>query len=408
MKTLLKISWRNVWRNKGRSLAIIIAISIGLWGGIFATSISTGLINQQFESSINTRVSHIQIHNPDFIKEKNTKHTIQNTQEIIKYLNKSDKVLAYCSRILNNGMLLTANSTSGINIYGIDADTENKTTKLKQNTIEGNYLDSIDSRNPILIGASLASKKKISIGNRIILTFQDVNGEIISASFKVCGIYRTANSTLDELNVYVKKSDFSKLLGKEDISNEIAILLHDFNNAEPFKEELQDIFTENEIRTWAEVSPDLSYTKEMTGVSLMVLIIIILGALGFGLLNTMLMTIFERTNELGVLLSVGMNKIKVFLMILFETSYLILSGSFIGIVLSLISINLANKTGLDFSSTGAEIFEQYGFEAIIYPEVSSAFYLQIVVLVILTAIIATVYPAYKALKLNPAEAVRKE
>jgi len=336
MKTLLKISWRNVWRNKGRSLAIIIAISIGLWGGIFATSISTGLINQQFESSINTRVSHIQIHNPDFIKEKNTKHTIQNTQEIIKYLNKSDKVLAYCSRILNNGMLLTANSTSGINIYGIDADTENKTTKLKQNTIEGNYLDSIDSRNPILIGASLASKKKISIGNRIILTFQDVNGEIISASFKVCGIYRTANSTLDELNVYVKKSDFSKLLGKEDISNEIAILLHDFNNAEPFKEELQDIFTENEIRTWAEVSPDLSYTKEMTGVSLMVLIIIILGALGFGLLNTMLMTIFERTNELGVLLSVGMNKIKVFLMILFETSYLILSGSFIGIVLSLI------------------------------------------------------------------------
>jgi putative ABC transport system permease protein len=408
MKTLLKISWRNVWRNKGRSLAIIIAISIGLWGGIFATSISNGLINQQFESSINTRVSHIQIHNPDFIKEKNTKHTIQNTQEIIKYLNKSDKVLAYCSRILNNGMLLTANSTSGINIYGIDADTENKTTKLKQNTIEGNYLDSIDSRNPILIGASLASKKKISIGNRIILTFQDVNGEIISASFKVCGIYRTANSTLDELNVYVKKSDFSKLLGKEDISNEIAILLHDFNNAEPFKEELQDIFTENEIRTWAEVSPDLSYTKEMTGVSLMVLIIIILGALGFGLLNTMLMTIFERTNELGVLLSVGMNKIKVFLMILFETSYLILSGSFIGIVLSLISINLANKTGLDFSSTGAEIFEQYGFEAIIYPEVSSAFYLQIVVLVILTAIIATVYPAYKALKLNPAEAVRKE
>jgi putative ABC transport system permease protein len=408
MKTLLKISWRNVLRNKGRSFAIIIAISVGLWGGIFGTSISTGLINQQFESSINTRVSHIQIHNPEFIKEKNTKFTIQNAMDIIKYLNESDEVLAFSSRILNNGMLVTAKSSSGVNIYGIDAEFENQTTKLKQNTIEGRYLDSINSRNPILIGASLASKKKISIGNRIILTFQDINGEIVSAAFKVCGIYRTANSSLDEQNVYVKKSDFSKLLGDKDFSNEIAILLNDFNNAEPFKEELKNVFAENEIRTWAEVSPDLSYTKEMTGISLMVMIIIILGALGFGLLNTMLMTIFERTNELGVLLSVGMNKVKVFLMILFETSFLILSGSLIGIILSLVSINIANKKGLDFSATGAEIFEQYGFEAIIYPEVSTEFYFQIVFLVVLTAIIATIYPAYKALKLNPAEAVRKE
>ena len=247
MKTLLKIAWRNVWRNKGRSFAIIIAISIGLWGGIFGTSISTGLINQQFESSIKNRVSHLQIHNPDFINEKNSKYTIQNEIEIRKYLNNSNKVFAYTSRILNNGMLMTAKSSSGVNIYGIDSESENKTTKLKHNTIEGRYLDSINSRNPILIGASLANNKKISVGNRIILTFQDVNGEIVSASFKVCGIYRTANSSLDEQNVYVKKSDFSKLLGDNDFSNEIAILLNDFNNAEPFKEELKNVLTEMEI-----------------------------------------------------------------------------------------------------------------------------------------------------------------
>jgi putative ABC transport system permease protein len=264
------------------------------------------------------------------------------------------------------------------------------------------------SRNPILIGAKLAEKMKMTIGNRIVLTFQDINGEITSASFRVCGIYRTSNTTNDGRNVYVKKSDLLALLGKDEVVNEVAILLHNLDDVSGFRTELQSKYSGNEIRTWAEISPDLSFMNEFTGFMMMILLIIILMALAFGLLNTMLMTIFERTRELGVLISVGMSKKRVFLMILLETTFLVISGALFGSLLGALTVNSTNSTGVDLTRFGADAFSDFGFAPIIYPSLENSYYLYLALLVLITSFLAAVYPAFKALKLNPADAVRRE
>lgn len=407
MKTLLKISWRNVWRNKARSLVIIMAIACGLWGGTFATALMTGMIEQKFNSTIRNQVSHIQIHHPEFVRENQTEFVVTGIESLEAKLESSDKVMAWSARTLVNGMIANASMTSGIEIFGIDPARENRTTHFQESLTEGDYFESV-SRNPILVGKKLADKMKISTGNRIVLTFQDIHGDITSASFRVCGIYRTSNTANDERNVYVRQSDLLPLLGVDEAVNEVAILLHHIDDVQAFRDELKAEFAGNEIRTWAEISPELSYLNEFTGLMMMILLVIILMALAFGLLNTMLMTIFERTRELGVLISVGMSKKRVFLMILLETTFLVITGSVAGSLLGAFTVSSTGRSGVDLTGFGAEGFSDFGFDAVIFPSLDNSYYLYLAALVLVTSFLASVYPAVKALKLNPADAVRRE
>jgi putative ABC transport system permease protein len=407
MKTTIKIAWRNVWRNKARSIVIILAVGFGLWGGVFSTALINGMIKQQFDSSIKNTVSHLQIHHPDYLLEKEPVYTVADSESIIQFLATHKDVAAFTARARTNGMLATAAMTSGVEIYGIGPDMENNTTELKGNVVDGDYFEQL-TRNPVLIGEKLAKKMKISTGSRIIITFQDLENEIISASFRVCGIYKTSNTGNDERNVYIKQDDLDALLGGQGTVNEIAVLLHDLEKSTVIQTELKGLFPTNEVRTWFEVSPELSFMTEFSGFSMMILLIIILFAMAFGLLNTMLMTIYERTRELGVLMSVGMNKMRIFSMIILETSFLVLSGSIFGTIIGGLTVHFTSKSGLDISAFGGEVLSEYGFSAIIYPTLEPSFFFHLAVLVLITAILSAIYPAYKALKLKPAEAVRKE
>ncbi|MDV7400815.1 hypothetical protein RZS08_55880, partial [Arthrospira platensis SPKY1] len=163
MGTLLKISWRNVWRNRARSIVIILAVGFGLWGGVFTTSFLNGVVVQMIDNGINKQVSHLQIHNPQFLTERQSEFVISRADEIIRELDNSDLVRAYSLRTLSNGMLATASMTSGVEIYGINADQENSTTSLGESIIEGEYFTGA-VKNQILVGSKLAKKMKLDPG----------------------------------------------------------------------------------------------------------------------------------------------------------------------------------------------------------------------------------------------------
>jgi putative ABC transport system permease protein len=198
------------------------------------------------------------------------------------------------------------------------------------------------------------------------------------------------------------------LLEQQGVINEIAVLLDHHDQAGGFRDHMSEKFPDSEIRIWSTIAPELSFMTDFSGVALLVLVIIILFAMAFGLLNTMLMTIFERTNELGVLMSVGMNKTKIFLMIMYETCFLVITGALVGTLLGMITIQATKNSGVDLSSVGGEALLEYGIDTVVFPSLDHSFYVNLAVLVLITAVAASVYPAWKALRLNPAEAVRKE
>jgi len=184
--------------------------------------------------------------------------------------------------------------------------------------------------------------------------------------------------------------------------HEVSILCYKIDEVPLLKSQLT---TENKVESWAEIAPELGYAQETMSSFIYIFMGIILMALAFGIINTMLMAILERKHELGMLLSVGMNKRKVFSMILLETLFLTLIATPVGMLLSFWSINYYGKKGIDLSSV-AQGLESLGIGSRIYTELSTDLYITITLMTLFVALVSAIIPARRALKLNPAEAVK--
>ena len=402
---ILKIAWRNIWRNRQRSIVMMIAITAGLWGGLMATGIMLGLIDQRFKTSIEQHISHVQVHHPEFLVDQSVKYDIPGWGSLRDTLEQDDRVQAFSGRTMVSAMLGTANLTTGIQVIGIDPQMEAAISSLDQRILEGSYFE-MEMRNPVLIGKRLADKIKARPGSRIVLTFQDIDGEITAANFRVAGVFQTANSLWDEQNIFVLQDDINAYIGYEGQVNAISILLDDHQQSMAFAKAYGKELPNLKVRTWAEISPELSYLNEMSGMMMFIILTIILMALAFGLLNTMLMSVFERVKELGMLMAIGMNKKRVFAMIMLETIFLSLCGAACGMLTAWATIRPLNRAGLNLAVVGGDSLAEFGFEAMVYPQLDTASFVNLTILVLLCAILTAIYPARKALKLQPAEAVK--
>jgi len=410
---IFSIAWKNVWRNKLRSLIIILSISLGLLGGIFYLAFANGMAQQQINTSIKTFITNIKLHNPNYLINHEIIYTIANPEEKLKIIKATDGVKASTLRLISPGMASSAITGTGIFLNGIYPKEEINVSDINTKIIKGSYFES-ELKNQALIGEKLANKLNIKVKSKLVVTIQNAAGDISYGAFRVVGIYKTDHSAFDQLQVFVRKKDLSKLIGVDESTvNEISVLLTHNNLTKSVKEKLKSDFAdeiESEqviVRSWDDIQPILKMLNEMTIQFSMIFVIIILVALSFGIINTMLMAIMERVREIGMLMAIGMNKLKLFLMILLETVFLSITGGVIGLSLSFIVIEITGNSGIDLSIVG-EGLNSMGYSSFVYPEIDNYYYLLIGLLVVVTALFASVLPARKALKFNPAEAVRHD
>ncbi|MDF1571496.1 MAG: FtsX-like permease family protein [Bacteroidales bacterium] len=244
--------------------------------------------------------------------------------------------------------------------------------------------------------------------SRLTLTFLDKDNVQTGGMFRIAGIYDIKNSMYEKSHVFVQKKDLQQLTGLgAQATHKIIVRIADREQTKQITEALRDAFPALQVQNWKEISPDLAMMTSMIEKFNAVFMIIILAALSFGIVNTMLMVVLERTKELGMLTAIGMNKKKVFTMIMSESVFLSLVGGVAGMIVSKIILMLTNQNGINFSSA-AEGFEAMGFSAHIYPTISNTFFITVTALIIITGILSSVYPAIKALKLDPADALRTE
>lgn len=402
---LSTLAWRNIWRNRLRSSTVIASVLLGIAAGIFASALMKGMLEGRFDNFIEDEISHLQVHHPDFVKEPEVRHTLKGGDEVLTALGKTEGIQATTARIRVQGMIASANYTGGIVLTGILPEAEERVTGFSQKMHEGEYLEAGDG-NRILIGKSLAEKMKVGIGSRVVLTFQDADYEIVSAAFTVKGIFQTISNRYDEGLAFVPAAYLRTHLANDEPYHEVAVLLNDIGQSEPLKAKIQALYPEMRVRTWEEVAPELTFWLEAGDVVGYVFIVIILLGLAFGLLNTMLMAVFERTRELGMLMAVGMNKRRVFALIVWETLFLSLIGAAAGLGLGYAAVAFTAKNGIDLSQL-SDVMRELGFSEFIYPSVDPFFLVLVPLMVVATALLAAVYPAIRALKLNPAEAVRE-
>ena len=470
------IAWKNVWRSKRRSLVVIVAVTIGIISGILLIGIMKGWTAQRLYDAINNEVSHIQIHNSDFIKNEEINHNLDCTEKLIACIDSVRGIKGWAKRTKLIAMANTPWANTGMVIFGVEPEKEMQVTEIWKKVLPdaGQYLDA-ERPGDILIGDKAAellkikqyivtdeviealkrekipdfvleqltgikgtrfrspkdfreaitlifSKKVLDQYGRLIVakaldyrlrtkiqvTISDVNGNPVQGIFRVCGIYKTTNTGFDQSSAFVNAGELARLYGSDAVlTHEISILLRNIEEIGNVKDKLGRVSENNTVRTWKELAPDAAMMNDFMIIYYFIFIGIIMLALAFGIINTMLMAILERTRELGMLMAIGMNRERVFRMIMYETVFLTFVGAMAGMFLGWVIIGIFGRTGIHFSGWG-EGFEAIGFAAKVYPVVTPDFYAFTTIMVIATAIISSVWPARKALKLNPVEALRTE
>ncbi len=470
------IAWKNVWRNKKRSLVVIVAVTLGIIAGVLLVGIMEGWVNQRLNDAIFNEVSHIQIHNNEFIKNEEIDLTVINPDEITNSLDSMQELSGWVKRTRMIAMATTPWANTGVIIYGVDPEKEKRVTgiykkivpaggkyldvqspgdilisdktaeilKLKQYIVTGSIIEKLKGEKvPLTVLTKLENLKDVRfrspkdfrealrielsrkeldrfgllitdnaldyrIRSKIQITISDREGTPIQGIFRVCGIYKTTNTGFDQASVFVNAWELANLYGGGEIlTHEIAVLLNDINDAGTVRDKLSRIYGDNSVRTWKELAPDAAMMNDFMIMYYFIFIGIIMLALAFGIINTMLMAILERTKELGMLMAIGMNRRRIFLMIMLETVFLTVVGAVAGIFLGWAIVEILGKTGIHFTGWG-EGFEAIGFAAKVYPVVTPGFFIFTTIMVITTAIISSLWPARKALKLNPVEALRTE
>ncbi|HSD63610.1 MAG TPA: FtsX-like permease family protein [Ignavibacteriaceae bacterium] len=401
---IFMLAWKNVWRNKKRSLIILTAIALGLGCGLFASGTMYGMWDSTVNAAIDRDLSHIQIHSENFKKENLIGNYIPDGLELKPQIEKMNGVKAVSVRTIIEGMAASATSSSGVEIKGIIPDEEQRVTSVAANIKEGKYFEGL-SRNPVVIGRELAKKLDLKLRSKIILSFQGPDGNIIYAAFRIAGIFETESSLFDKSNVFVRQQDLFSLIGSKPIVHEIAVRLTTVQIIDQVVNKLRNKYKDLSVETWQQLAPELSISYETLDFELNIFLGIILFALLFGITNTMLMSVVERMRELGVLMAVGMKRIKVFTLIIFETIMLSITGGIIGMILGALSIWITAQKGINLSLF-AQGLSSYGISSHLFPTLPVSYYPVLFIMIIVTAVVSAVYPAIKAVRLNPATAIR--
>lgn len=405
LKTIFSLAWRNVWRSKYRSLIVITAIALSLWAGVFMLSFSWGMYDQRIREAISSEISHIQIHNPQYLDENRLKYDIANDEEVVNYIDTMSSVKAVAPRMVVMGMIASPRAGSGIRVNGIDPVLEDSLTGLSDKLIEGEYYNP-DKKNEIIISEKLAEKLKVKLRNKVVITALDQNKTMTAGAYRIVGIYKTKNGRYDEMNVFIPANYLANQMDSTIMTHEIGVLLHDNRMLDSAAAQLTARFPDLKIQTWSEIAPELGFAIESFDQIMQIFMAIIMIALAFGIINTMLMAVLERTREIGMLMAVGMNKPRIFFMIMFETLFLALIGGPVGLLAAYVTITYFGHVGIDLSAF-AEGLSDFGFDSMVYTNIEIRQYFRTAGMVVGVAFLASIYPAYKALSLNPVNAIRK-
>lgn len=398
------VAWRNVWRHKGRSAVVIGAMVVGIWSLTFGGAFMNSFLLSYIQTAIRHEVSNGQIHHPEFTKDFDIKFAISDPQRIITFLEGNESIVHVARRSIVNGMIASTRQATGVKIVGVEPTEEARVTALDSLISEGSYFEGI-ARNPVLLGKRLSEKLKVTVKSKVVLTFQDGEGNITAGSFRVAGILDASSTSIDEASAFVVREDLNRLLGMEHAVHEIAYTTLPDTDDDQLAGEIQAAFPDEAVRSWRDLSPLLVFMEQWMGAMLQVLIIIIMLALAFGIVNTMLMAVLERVREVGVMIALGTRRSRVFLMIMIETLFLSTVGGPVGLLAGYATISWMGKRGIDLSDYSQGL-KSIGYESVLYPRLFLSDYLTIVAGVLITAFLASLYPAWKAIRMQPVDAIR--
>ena len=304
----IQLAWRNIWRNPRRTAVILSAVIIGVWSMVFMGAFMRGVIDQMVANGISTLTGHIQIHHRDFRRDPVIEHRMSDPGTVEERLARHLPAGSlWSARIRVNAVAGNARHNTGVTLVGIDPDAEAKISFIGRAVARGRYLKERDPYG-IVIGEALAEKFETRLGRKIVIMSQDVHGEVASRAFRIVGIFDAEMEATEKQFVFVTRPAAAKLLGLGREVCEYAVVLPDAwrdrapQVAAALAGDLPDAYS---VATWRRILPMVNAYLEMMNAWTLIWFFVVFIAMGFGIVNTMLMAVFERMREFGVLKALG-------------------------------------------------------------------------------------------------------
>jgi len=402
----LQLAWRNIWRNPRRTAIILTAVVIGVWSMVLLGSLMRGIAVGMINNGISTLTGHIQIHHKGYRNDPAIENRIIDPKVVENALKKAlPEGAAWTSRVRVHAVASNARHSNGVTLVGIDPSSEARVSFIGTAVSQGRYLNPDDS-NGIVIGEALMKKFDTRPGHKLVLMSQDPHGEIASRAFRIVGIFKAEMEATEKQFIFVMRQASQKMLGLGDDISEISILL-------PGKPDNLEVYhrlktalpsEEFEVNTWRELLPfQTAYLKILDGF-MWIWYLVVFVAMGFGIVNTTLMAVFERMREFGLLKALGMKPWWILREVLTESFFLLVTGIIIGNILAFICIFVMARSGIDLSALAAGA-EYAGMTRVIYPVIALKDILMSNLVVLFLGILVSAYPAVKAARFTPVEAL---
>ena len=404
MATSLKLAWRNVQRNRRRTIITASAIVVGCTMMIVVNGIITGLLDRTISNSVELETGHIKVYPQGYYEKSDLLPTnlhITDYTHVINLINTVKGVVDESPRIKAGGILQTGDDSTRVIINGItphDLEIRNLEKRIQKGEFSTQNYDSV------MVGRLLAERLTIQIGSEVFLNSVASDGTPVSAQFIVTSIFETGFSSYDSTMVFIDLSKAQTLLkmGNKDVIEIVVMVDHPEHINEVTSLISSALENNYEVFHWEELSPELAQFAEMErSMSFLFLSIVIIVAV-IGILNTMLMAVYERVKEVGVMAAFGYKRLNIVSLFVMEGVFIGVIGALVGCVIGVVVVYYFSGAGMNFA--GADVVEF--MEPVIYPRLSVTDVVFPFVFAVGIALLAALYPAYKASSVEPAEALR--
>ena len=399
------LAWRNLFRNHRRTLIMLSAIAVGVWAMIVMTALTQGMVTQMVHDGISVIPGHAQARHPDFGDDPTVNNLLPVPDSEISRRLAGNDFQSWTTRLSVPAVISSERESRGVTLLGVDPEREVDFTFVELDDVEGRYLDSVSDQG-VLIGAKLMETLKTRVGNRIVLMSQTPDNDIADRGFRIVGVFNAKVESWEETWVLTGKQTLQNMLGVPDRVTEAIVFGDDYRQVDTVTASLRSLFDDSvQVQRWTELDRYLGTMLEVMDGFTLVWVVVIFLALSFGLVNTLVMAVFERVREIGLMLALGMRPVSILGQILIESMLLLAIGLTIGNVLAWLTV-IAFEDGIDVSAV-AEGMEMMGASSMLMLDLR----LQDLVLansvVLILGFLASLSPAWRASRYDPIEAIHK-
>jgi len=405
---IFKIAWRNIYRNKKRSLITITSIFAALFLIIFMRALQFGFYDNLIKTVVESYAGYVEVHAKGFWDNQNLENSMVVDNELIKNIKSVNGVENTVERLQSFSLISTGEKTRGGVINGVVIEDEQKITDWNKNIIDGSFQL---ERNEIIIAKGIAEYFDLQIGDSLILYGQGYRGMMAAGKYPVKGIIDLKNPNLNKLGIFMTLESARDYVSSDNISTHIIIDKRQYYSEDKILNDLESILSSDyEVMTWKETLPEIEQTITADSAGGLIMAFILYIIVVFGMFGTVLMMTEERKYEFGVLISIGMSRIRLFSIILVETVIL----SMIGVVLAILvtypisyyfylnPINIVTLMG-----EGADVMiEEFGFDPVVPFSISLDIPFSHALIIFTFSLLISVYPAIRIFRLNPVKSMK--